>query len=156
MGQHFSLLFIFSDSQKQNSDTQGNESKCFSHRYEPRILFSLLVVLFSAKIQAERIAKGAFYTSFFPQIVKELLMRNQTPEHTPGPLLGEAGSDSEAWVEDEEDLTEETRIKSEGIKMMARWLLGLKTDVISAQKTFRMLNAFVLHKGDLLETGKMM
>ncbi|XP_076031392.1 cohesin associated factor B pds5 isoform X2 [Oratosquilla oratoria] len=78
------------------------------------------------------------------KIVKELLMRHQTS--TQG-LTGD-------WVE-EEDLTEETQIKVEGIKMMARWLLGLKNDVISAQKTFRMLNAFILHKGDLLETNKM-
>lgn len=37
---------------------------------------------------------------------------------------------------------------------MARWLLGLKQDTASAQKTFRMLNAFILHKGDLLQSGK--
>jgi hypothetical protein len=51
----------------------------------------------------------------------------------------------------------------EGMKMMARWLLGLKDDndndknhsvTISAQKTFRMLNAVVCTKGDLLEEGK--
>lgn len=83
------------------------------------------------------------------KIVKELLMRNQTPGHTPGPVEGDE------WLE-EEELTEETFVKMEGIKMMARWLLGLKSDVISAQKTFRMLNAFILHKGDLLETGKML
>lgn len=38
---------------------------------------------------------------------------------------------------------------------MARWLLGLKTDVLSAQKTFRMLNAFVVNKGDLLQQGRL-
>ncbi|XP_066979416.1 sister chromatid cohesion protein PDS5 homolog B-B isoform X2 [Macrobrachium rosenbergii] len=85
------------------------------------------------------------------KIVKELLMRNQTPSHTPGFNQDEA----DAWLE-EEELTEETAVKMEGIKMMARWLLGLKTDEISAQKTFRMLNAFILHKGDLLVTGKML
>lgn len=78
-------------------------------------------------------------------------MRNQTSEHTPGL----AKEETDAWVE-EEQLTNETIVKMEGIKMMARWLLGLKSDVISAQKTFRMLNAFILHKGDLLETGKML
>nr|XP_045585415.1 sister chromatid cohesion protein PDS5 homolog B-B-like [Procambarus clarkii]XP_045585416.1 sister chromatid cohesion protein PDS5 homolog B-B-like [Procambarus clarkii] len=86
------------------------------------------------------------------KVVKELLMRNQTSVHTPGPATRD---DVEEWVE-EEELTEETAVKMEGIKMMARWLLGLKSDVISAQKTFRMLNAFILHKGDLLETGKML
>lgn len=79
-------------------------------------------------------------------------MRNQTPAHTPGPVTSE---EPEEWVE-EDELTEESSVKMEGIKMMARWLLGLKSDVISAQKTFRMLNAFILHKGDLLETGKML
>ncbi|XP_042234585.1 sister chromatid cohesion protein PDS5 homolog B-B-like isoform X3 [Homarus americanus] len=86
------------------------------------------------------------------KVVKELLMRNQTSAHTPGPLPRD---DVEEWIE-EELLTEESSVKMEGIKMMARWLLGLKSDVISAQKTFRMLNAFILHKGDLLETGKML
>lgn len=36
---------------------------------------------------------------------------------------------------------------------MARWLLGLKKDELSAQKTFRMLNAFIVHKGDLLQVN---
>lgn len=80
-------------------------------------------------------------------------MRNQTPEHTPGSYG--AYNEPDTWLE-EDELSEETKVKLEGIKMMARWLLGLKNDVISAQKTFRMLNAFILHKGDLLETGKML
>ena len=46
---------------------------------------------------------------------------------------------------------------------MSRWLIGLKDDkeddrsnsvTISAQKTFRMLNAVIVTKGDLLEEGK--
>ena len=81
------------------------------------------------------------------QIVKELLMRNNSP-----PVI--RSLDEEEWA-DEELLSEETLVKMEGLKMMARWLLGLKEDIISAQKTFRMLNAFILHKGDLLESGTM-
>ncbi len=70
------------------------------------------------------------------------------------------------WVE-YEDLSLEWRCKLEGLKMMARWLTGLKDDrdddgggsavvnvTISAQKTFRMLNAIIENKGDLLEDGK--
>ena len=38
--------------------------------------------------------------------------------------------------------------------MIARWLTGLKDDTISAQKTFRMLNAHITSKGDLHESGK--
>lgn len=55
----------------------------------------------------------------------------------------------------EDQLPEETRCRLEGLKCMARWLLGLKTDVLSAQKTFRMLNAFMVNKGDLLSQGRL-
>ena len=92
---------------------------------------------------------------------------------------------------EKEELPLETRCKMAGMKMMARWLLGLKVlhkskegeDVtyhfhilfshplwqddsedelnssnsgvtISAQKTFRMLNAVIDTKGDLLEEKK--
>lgn len=58
------------------------------------------------------------------------------------------------WCE-QEMLPEETRCKVEGLKTMARWLLGLKTDTLSAQKTFRMLTAFIVSKGDLLQHGKL-
>jgi len=40
------------------------------------------------------------------------------------------------------------------MKMMARWLLGLRDDVMSAQKTFRMLTAFIVHRGDLFDSGR--
>lgn len=36
---------------------------------------------------------------------------------------------------------------------MARWLIGLKNDKVSAQKTFRMFNAFLSQKGDLTQSG---
>uniref|UniRef100_A0A2P2I100 Androgen-induced proliferation inhibitor n=1 Tax=Hirondellea gigas TaxID=1518452 RepID=A0A2P2I100_9CRUS len=86
------------------------------------------------------------------KIVKELLMRNQSSQSS-RPVAA-SDDDEDQWSE-EECLSEETLVKIEGLKMMARWLLGLKDDIISAQKTFRMLNAFILHKGDLLESGNM-
>lgn len=55
----------------------------------------------------------------------------------------------------EDALPEETRCRVEGMKTMARWLLGLKADTLSAQKTFRMLNAFIVQKGDLLQSNKL-
>ncbi|GLV36490.1 precocious dissociation of sisters 5 [Carabus blaptoides fortunei] len=82
------------------------------------------------------------------KIVKELLVKegssNDSYHH----------SDLGDWCT-EDELPEETRCKVEGLKTMARWLLGLKQDVASAQKTFRMLNAFITHKGDLLQAGKL-
>lgn len=63
---------------------------------------------------------------------------------------GATGGAGESWCP-EPELPEETRCKLEGLKCMARWLLGLKKDELSAQKTFRMLNAFIVHKGDLLQ-----
>ena len=62
--------------------------------------------------------------------------------------------DAEEEDQEMEELPHETRCKIEGMKMMARWLTGLKSDTVSAKKTFRMLNAFISCKGDLLEEGK--
>lgn len=83
---------------------------------------------------------------FFFQIVKELLVKENS-EQTTDMIEGD-------WCR-EEQLPEETRCRLEALKCMARWLLGLKTDVLSAQKTFRMLNAFVVNKGDLLQQGRL-
>lgn len=80
------------------------------------------------------------------QIVKELLVK-ESSEQTSEAIEGD-------WCR-EEQLPEETRCRLEGLKCMARWLLGLKTDVLSAQKTFRMLNAFMVNKGDLLSQGRL-
>jgi sister-chromatid-cohesion protein PDS5 len=77
-------------------------------------------------------------------IVKQLLMKEVEENHT----------SEEPWVEFE-DLALETRCKVEAMKMIARWLVGLKDDTISAQKTFRMLNAHITSKGDLHESGKL-
>lgn len=80
------------------------------------------------------------------KIVKELLVKDASTDKT--------GRPKTEWCE-EESLPEETRCKVEALKTMARWLLGLKQDVHSAQKTFRMLNAFIKQKGDLLEQGNL-
>ncbi|XP_012269752.1 sister chromatid cohesion protein PDS5 homolog B isoform X2 [Athalia rosae] len=80
------------------------------------------------------------------KIVKELLVKENS-EQTTDVIEGD-------WCR-EELLPEETRCRVEALKCMARWLLGLKTDVLSAQKTFRMLNAFVVNKGDLLQQGRL-
>eukprot|EP00088_Acartia_fossae_P068134 TRINITY_DN857_c0_g1_i5.p1 TRINITY_DN857_c0_g1~~TRINITY_DN857_c0_g1_i5.p1 ORF type:complete len:1163 (-),score=343.93 TRINITY_DN857_c0_g1_i5:589-3927(-) len=77
------------------------------------------------------------------KIVKDLMMNDLT--------AARGGTDT--WA-DYEDLCLETQCKLEGFKLMARWLLGLKTDTINAQKTFRMLNAIIENGGDLLEKGK--
>ncbi|KAJ8966750.1 hypothetical protein NQ317_011164 [Molorchus minor] len=81
------------------------------------------------------------------KIVKELLVKEARESDC-------EFNDPEHWCS-EEELPEETRCKVEGLKAMARWLLGLKQDTASAQKTFRMLNAFILHKGDLLQSGRL-
>lgn len=81
------------------------------------------------------------------QIVKELLVKEARESDYDV-------CESEPWCS-EDELPEETKCKIEGLKAMARWLLGLKQDMASAQKTFRMLNAFILHKGDLLQSGRL-
>lgn len=77
------------------------------------------------------------------KIVKDLVMKDNSPARTGG----------NAWCERDE-LCLEAQCKMAGMKMMARWLLGLKTDDVAAQKTFRMLNAIIENQGDLLEEGK--
>ena len=77
------------------------------------------------------------------KIVKELVMKDVTP----------ARGGDEAWCAVEQ-LCQETQCKLAGLKMMARWLLGLKSDEVAAQKTYRMLNAIIENGGDLLEEGK--
>lgn len=76
------------------------------------------------------------------KIVKDLLVKEDSENRQNIPHT--------EWC-DEESLPEETRCKVEGLKTMARWLLGLKNDVLSAQKTFRMLYAFIKTHGDLLD-----
>jgi len=78
------------------------------------------------------------------KIVKELVMKDMTP----------ARGGEEQWTNDQGELCLETQCKLQGLKMMARWLLGLKNDEVAAQKTYRMLNAIIENGGDLLEEGK--
>ncbi|KAK3923322.1 Sister chromatid cohesion protein PDS5-like protein B [Frankliniella fusca] len=80
------------------------------------------------------------------KIVKELLVKEYAD------WIGVDHDDP--WCR-EDALPEETRCRVEGMKTMARWLLGLKADSVSAQKTFRMLNAFIVQKGDLLSSNKL-
>lgn len=80
------------------------------------------------------------------QIVKELLVKEASQSDSKDYYSGN-------WCQ-VDDLPEETRCKLEGMKTMARWLLGLKEDTMSAQKTFRMLNAFIVNRGDLLQQGR--
>lgn len=56
---------------------------------------------------------------------------------------------------DEENLPEEIRCRVEGLKAIARWLVGMKDNVMAAQKTFRMLCAFINKTGDILDKGQL-
>ncbi|KAK2716297.1 sister chromatid cohesion protein PDS5 homolog B-like isoform X2 [Artemia franciscana] len=78
------------------------------------------------------------------QIVRELLMKELNDRNY---VI------DEEWIE-ESELPLECLCRVEGFKMLARWLIGLKTDTFSAQKTFRMITCFIQNKGDVLQTGK--
>ncbi|XP_054724365.1 sister chromatid cohesion protein PDS5 homolog B-A-like [Uloborus diversus] len=60
--------------------------------------------------------------------------------------------DDSMWIEFDM-LPEETKVKVEGMKMIVRWLLGLKTATQSAVSTLRLLTTLILHRGDLMEKG---
>ncbi|KAG8200522.1 hypothetical protein JTE90_000597 [Oedothorax gibbosus] len=61
-------------------------------------------------------------------------------------------NDDSMWI-DYDLLPEETKVKVEGMKMIVRWLLGLKTAAQSAVSTLRLLTTVILHRGDLMEKG---
>lgn len=60
--------------------------------------------------------------------------------------------DCTMWI-DFDLLPEETKVKVEGMKMIVRWLLGLKTATQSGVSTLRLLTTVILHRGDLMEKG---
>ncbi|CRK92889.1 CLUMA_CG006304, isoform A [Clunio marinus] len=80
------------------------------------------------------------------KIVKDLLI-GDLPDVRQHKAVGD-------WC-DEEQLSEEIRCRVEGLKAIARWLVGMKDNVVAAQKTFRMLCAFINKAGDILDKGQL-
>uniref|UniRef100_A0A8C9WPJ8 PDS5 cohesin associated factor B n=1 Tax=Scleropages formosus TaxID=113540 RepID=A0A8C9WPJ8_SCLFO len=78
-------------------------------------------------------------------IVKDLLMNDRVP----------GKKTTKLWVPDDE-VSPETLAKIQGIKLMVRWLLGVKNNMSkSGNSTLRMLTAILNSDGDLTEQGKM-
>ncbi|KAK7097021.1 sister chromatid cohesion protein PDS5 homolog A-like [Littorina saxatilis] len=77
-------------------------------------------------------------------VVKELLMQDRT-----------SGSPTEeAWYSDHL-VTEETQAKVQAMKLLVRWLLGVKSSSTnSASSTLRLLYTVIIHEGDLMEHHK--
>lgn len=73
-------------------------------------------------------------------VVKDLLMADREE-----PRISET-----SWCEFDA-LPEETKVKVEGMKMMVRWLVGLRTASASASSTLRLLVTVISHGGDLME-----
>ncbi|GFS33710.1 sister chromatid cohesion protein PDS5 homolog B-B [Nephila pilipes] len=73
-------------------------------------------------------------------VVQDLLMLEK--EETRG------GDD--LWVP-RESLPIETKIKMAGMKVMVRWLIGMKDMISPAMSTLRLLNTVIVHDGDLME-----
>lgn len=73
-------------------------------------------------------------------IVKDLLMADQEDPRS-----------SESNWGTHDFLPEETKVKIEGMKLIVRWLLGLKTATHSAMSTLRLLSTVINHHGDLME-----
>uniref|UniRef100_A0A3Q2Q5S3 PDS5 cohesin associated factor B n=1 Tax=Fundulus heteroclitus TaxID=8078 RepID=A0A3Q2Q5S3_FUNHE len=78
-------------------------------------------------------------------IVKDLLMNDRIP----------GKKTTKLWVPDDE-VSPETMAKIQGIKLMVRWLLGVKNNQSkSGNSTLRMLTAILHSDGDLTEQGRM-
>ncbi|KAK2159284.1 hypothetical protein LSH36_155g04017 [Paralvinella palmiformis] len=77
-------------------------------------------------------------------IVKDLLMQDRS----------EFQPTTESWCDDHL-VSEETQAKIQALKMVIRWLLGVKSNLNnSASSTLRLLYTLLLHDGDLMERGK--
>uniref|UniRef100_A0A4W5PCW9 PDS5 cohesin associated factor B n=1 Tax=Hucho hucho TaxID=62062 RepID=A0A4W5PCW9_9TELE len=77
-------------------------------------------------------------------IVKDMLMNDRAP----------GNKTTKLWVPDDE-VSPETLPKIQGIKLMVRWLLGVKnTQSKSGNSTLRMLTAILNSDEDLTEQGK--
>ncbi|CAB1347449.1 unnamed protein product [Coregonus sp. 'balchen'] len=77
-------------------------------------------------------------------IVKDMLMNDRAP----------GNKTTKLWVPDDE-VSPETLAKIQGIKLMVRWLLGVKNNQSkSGNSTLRMLTAILNSDGDLTEQGK--
>ncbi|BFZ14836.1 hypothetical protein BsWGS_17875 [Bradybaena similaris] len=76
-------------------------------------------------------------------IVKDLLMKDRTQ--------GVATDDP--WCPDHQ-VSEETQAKVQAMKLLVRWLLGLKSNTNnSGTSTLRLLYTVIIHDGDLMENG---
>ncbi|GFO14487.1 sister chromatid cohesion protein pds5 homolog b [Plakobranchus ocellatus] len=76
-------------------------------------------------------------------IVKELLMKDRT----------QGESTEESWCPDHQ-VSEETQAKVQAMKLLVRWLLGLKSNTgNSGTSTLRLLYVVIIHDGDLMENG---
>ncbi|KAK3738251.1 hypothetical protein RRG08_039662 [Elysia crispata] len=76
-------------------------------------------------------------------IVKELLMKDRTQGETT----------EESWCPDHL-VSEETQAKVQAMKLLVRWLLGLKSNTSnSGTSTLRLLYVVIIHEGDLMENG---
>lgn len=73
-------------------------------------------------------------------VVKQLLMLDQD--------LPRGGDDVWGPLD---SLPDETKVKIEGMKLMVRWLVGLKDSVQAAVSTLKLLGTVIMHKGDLME-----
>ncbi|XP_077867919.1 sister chromatid cohesion protein PDS5 homolog A-B-like [Saccoglossus kowalevskii] len=77
-------------------------------------------------------------------IVKEVLMQDRN-----API-----KNKKLWCHDDE-VSEECYVKIRALKLLVRWLIGLKTnDQGSGTSTIRLLSTMIRNEGDLMERGK--
>ncbi|XP_059168056.1 sister chromatid cohesion protein PDS5 homolog A-B-like isoform X2 [Physella acuta] len=76
-------------------------------------------------------------------IVKDLLMKDRT----------QGAATEESWCSDHQ-VSDETKAKIQAMKLLVRWLLGLKSNTSnSGTSTLRLLYTVIIHDGDLMENG---
>ncbi|GFR06797.1 sister chromatid cohesion protein PDS5 homolog B-B [Trichonephila clavata] len=91
------------------------------------------------------------FASEFKNVVAKVIVRDllMLDEELPNEE-NEQGAGNELWAP-LESLREITKIKMEGMKVMVRWLMGMKDMIQPAMSTLRLLCTIIAHNGDLME-----
>ncbi|XP_069826004.1 sister chromatid cohesion protein PDS5 homolog B isoform X2 [Dendropsophus ebraccatus] len=135
---------IFSSKETQFAQIFEPLHKSLDPSNPESLIISLITIGHIAQLAPDQFA-GPLKSMVANFVVKDLLMTDRCPGRKTTKL----------WVPDEE-VSQETLVKIQAIKMMVRWLLGMKNNHSkSGTSTLRLLTAILHADGDLTEHGKL-
>ncbi|KAG8584945.1 hypothetical protein GDO81_004834 [Engystomops pustulosus] len=135
---------IFSSKETQFAQIFEPLHKSLDPGNPEQLIISLITMGHIAQLAPDQFA-GPLKSMVANFVVKDLLMTDRCPGRKTTKL----------WVPDDE-VSQETLVKIQAIKMMVRWLVGMKNNHSkSGTSTLRLLTAILHADGDLTEHGKL-